>query len=197
MNRMILLRNLGFSFLLTCALATTPRPPHSPETSPSIGQPSPNLLLPRVQPAWITTQSTGAHVTWGNYAITFWRSTAILPVVAAVQPMRDFYNKVTLAAIQAMGNRLVTSSYKFGLGALNLHVDTLDGSPIDWEMLISFAGNMVGMTNLGWTDHYAAVVKDKVTGVLTLVSLDAGGAAVAWLNGGTWVEQFKNDPFAT
>ena len=183
---MNLLRIVGLSFLLTYALATSPRPPRGPGTSLGVRQPSRNIVLPR----WLTTQSTGAHVTWGNYAVSFWRSTAILPVVAAAQPMRDFYRNFALAAIQAISNELVTNSYTFGLGALTLYVDTLDGSPIDWELMISIAAEMIGATNRGWTDHYAAVVKNTVTGVLTLVSLDAaGGATAAWLNGGFSVEQ--------
>lgn len=66
------------------------------------------------------------------------------------------------------------------------------------EMLIHFAGNMVGLTNRGWTDHYTALVKDQVTGALTLISLEAaGGVAMAWLGSATSVEQYGNDPFGS
>lgn len=198
---MILLKTVLLSLLLSsCALATPLQPLHLAAPGPYISvSPPPDalLLLPRARSDWITTQSTAKHVTWGKYAITIWQSTALLPVVAAAQPLQEFYQKATLAAIQAVGAKLVTSRYVFGLGSLKLYIDTLDGSPVDWDMVISFAGRMVGAAKTGWTDHYAAVVKDKVSGALTAISLQAaGGTAVAWLSGGSGVEQFKNDPFA-
>ena len=197
-NSMMLLRNLYLLTLFACALATAPHPLNAREPNPNTSPPAPNVLVPRVPPNWISTQSTGQHSTLGRYAVTFWRATAILPVVAAAQPLADFYRKATLAAVQAISAQLITNSYTFGLGALSLYVDTLDRSPIDMEMLIQFAGNMVGLTNRGWTDHYTALVKDQVTGALTLISLEAaGGVAMAWLGSATSVEQYGNDPFGS
>lgn len=197
-NEMILLRNLYLSALFTCALAHATQPHHITASGPDGLSTASNGLFPRAPPGWLTTQSTGAHVTWGNHAVTFWRTTALLPVVAAATPLRDFYQKLTLATVQAITAQLVTNTYTFGLGALSLHIDTLDGSPIDWNTVIAFAGNMVGATNAGWTDHYAAVVKNTVTGVLTAVSLGVVGEGVgAWLGSGTSVEQFRNHPFGS
>ncbi|KAF6238229.1 hypothetical protein HO173_003509 [Letharia columbiana] len=195
---MMLLRSLYLLTLFACTLATAPHPLHVRETNPDPSPPAPNVLDPRVPPNWISTQSTGQHGTRGRYAVTFWKATAILPVVAAAQPLADFYRKATLAAVQAISAQLITNSYTFELGALNLYVDTLDRSPIDMELLIQFAGNMVGLTNRGWTDHYTALVKNQVTGALTLISLEAaGGVAMAWLGSATSVEQYGNDPFGS
>lgn len=195
---MILLRNLHLLILSASTLGIASHPLIDAEPRPHSISSVPNILSPRARPDWLTTQSTGAHLTWGKYAITFWKSAAILPVVAAATPLRDFYTKATLAAVQASIARVETNRYTFGLGALNLCIDTLDGTPIDWQMLILFTGNMVGETKKGWTGHYMAMVKDKVTGVLTLISLEAvGGMATAWLSGGTTVEQFPNNPFGS
>ncbi|KAF6222453.1 hypothetical protein HO133_001539 [Letharia lupina] len=194
----MLLRSLYLLTLFACTLATAPHPLHVRETNPDPSSPTPTVLAPRFPPNWISTQSTGQHATSVRYAVTFWKATAILPVVAAAQPMADFYRKATLAAVQAIRAQSITNSYTFGLGVLNLYVDTLDRSPIDMEMLIQFVVNMVGVTNRGWTNHYAALVKDQVTGALTLISLEAaGGVAMAWLGSATSVEQYGNDPFGS
>ena len=77
-------------------------------------------------------------------------------------------------------------------------MDTLDGSPIDWQVLASFASKMVGAANRGWTGHYRALVKDRMTGALTVVSLEAAdGVARAWSSGTSSVEQSRNDPFGS
>ena len=112
--------------------------------------------------------------------------------------MAEFYQKAALEVIRVLSAQLVTNTFTFRLGALRLYVDTLDGGPINWQMLLSFASNMVGAANRGWTGHYGAFVKDRVTGVMTAVSLEAaGGVARAWLSGGSSVEQSRNDPFGS
>ena len=183
---------LSISSLLACALAAILQP------SPNDGPPTPNALHPRALPKFITTQSTGVHVIWGNYAINFWKSAAFLPLASAAHPMAEFYQRAALEVVRALTSHVITHTFTFGLGSLNLYVDTLDGSPIDWQMLASFASNMVGAANRGWTGHYGALVKDRMTGALTVISLEAaGGVARAWLSGGLSVEQSRNDPFGS
>ena len=77
-------------------------------------------------------------------------------------------------------------------------MDTLDGSPIDWDMVFHFTSRMIERTNRGWTQHYTAMVRNTVTEVVTMISLEAGAeAAGAWLNGGTSREQLPHDPFGS
>ena len=103
-----------------------------------------------------------------------------------------------MEVVRALTSHVITHTFTFGLGALNFYVDTLDGSPIDWRMLASFTSSMVGAANRGWTGHFRALVKDRMTGALTVVSLEAaGGVARAWLSGGSSVERSRNDPFGS
>ena len=180
---MALLRKLYFFMLFTFALTTPLKPAHLTDATLNDIPHSRNVLSPRVPPNWISTQSIGGHFTWGIYATSICKSTAILPIVAAARPMAGFYRQATLAAQRATTANLVTNSFTFGLGALTLYVDTLDGSPIDWDMVVQFAERMMVEANRGWPNHYGALVKNRVTGVLTLVSLEAASGAVgAWLN---------------
>ncbi len=109
--------------------------------------------------------------------------------------MAAFYRELALAAIRASSVNRLMSSCTFIFGSLNLYVDTLDGSPVNWDMVVRFAGNMLLATNRGWTGHYGALVKDTLTGVLTVVSLEAaGGVAGMWLNGGVDVGDSADGP---
>ena len=154
---------LSISSLLACALAAILQP--SPNASP----PTPNALHHHALPKFITTQSTGVHVIWDNYAINFWESAAFLPLASAAHPMTEFYQRAALEVVRALTSHVITHTFTFGFGALNFYVDTLDGSPIDWQMLASFTSSMVGAANRGWTGHFRALVKDRMTGALTVV----------------------------
>ena len=192
---MALLRNLYLIILITCARVSFSQPAALPNVNPKIHPPSPDFLFPRAQHGVITTQSTGSHHTWGTYIVTFWQSTAILPVIAAAHPLETFYQQAHLAFINAHLSQTVTHAYTYSLGALTFYVDTLDGSPIDWQIVLQFTSYMVGMTNRGWLNHYAAFVKNLITGTMIAVSVGVADGAAMWLNGGTSVQQFKNTPF--
>ncbi len=193
---MILLWNLFLSVFVAGALAAVPHPlRHVVESDPVIVPFAPRTLLSRTSPRFTTSQYIGEHVLWGSYAIAFWKTAATIPVAAAAHSMAEFYQELALAAIRAFSANRVVSSCTFSFGALNLYVDTLDGSPVNWDMVVRFAGNMLLATNRGWTGHYGALVKDTLTGVLTVVSLEAaGGVADLWLNGGVDMGESADGP---
>ena len=197
---MNLLRILYLSVLFTYALAALSLPPHALDTSRNDIPLPQRALSPRVppkNPGFITSQPNVGHVKWGNYPITFLSTTAILPIASAAQPLADFYGQAHVAVINAITSGLTTNTYSFTLGALKLIVDTLDGEHIDWQMLIQFTSQMVYFANRGVTDQYVALVRDRIAGTLTVVALEtAAGQGSMWLNGGTSVEQYKNDPFS-
>ena len=180
---MNLLRILYLSVFVTYALA-------APSLSPPVLDTSKNDMLlprralsPRVPPGVITNQPAVGHVRWGNYPITFLITTAILPIASAVLPLADFYRQAHLAVINALTSGLTTNTFSFTLGALKLYVDTLDGGHIDWQMLIEFTNQMVVFATRGVTEHYVALVRDRVAGTLTAVALETG--ASMWLSGGS------------
>ena len=197
---MNLLRILYLSAFFTYALAMPSPSSHVLDFSKNDIPLPRRALSPRVppkNPGLITNQPNVGHVKWGNYPITFLSTTAILPIAGAAIPLADFYRQAHGAVINAITSGLTTNTYSFTLGALKLYVDTLDGEHIDWQMLIQFTSQMVGFTNRGVTDHYVALVRDRLAGTLTVVALEtAAGQASMWLNGGTSVEQYKNDPFS-
>ena len=172
---MHLLRILYLSAFFTYALA-------APSPSPHVLDPSKNdialprrALSPRVppkNPGFITNQPNVGHTRWGNYPITFLTTTAILPIASAAIPLADFYGQAHVAIINAITSGLTTNTYSFTLGALKLVVDTLDGEHIDWQMLIQFTSRMVGFANMGVTDQYVALVRDRIAGSLTVVALE-------------------------
>ena len=197
---MNLLRILYLSVFFTYTLAAPSLSPPVRDTSKNdIPLPRRRDLAPRVppkNPGYITNQPTTSHARWGRYPITFLTTTAILPIAGAAIPLAEFYRQAALAIINAITSGLTTHTFSFTLGALKLYVDTLDGGSIDWHMLIEFTSRMVGYANQGVTDFYVALVRDIGAGSLTVVAFEtASGLASMWLNGGSSVEQYKNDPF--
>ena len=197
---MNLLRILYLSVFFTYALAAPSLSPHVLDTSKNDIPLPRRALSPRVppkNPGFITNQPKVGHVSWGPYPITFLSTTAILPIASAATPLANFYTQAHGAIITAITSGLTTNTYSFTLGALKLVVNTLDGDHIDWQMLIRFTSQMVYFANRGVTDQYVALVRDRIAGTLTVVALEtAAGQARMWLNGGTSVDQYKNDPFS-
>ncbi len=51
--------------------------------------------------------------------------------------------------------------------------------PLDWDLLIWIGSQLFEMTNLGWTDHFAALFVDPVSKAQTFVTLQVISAGLA------------------
>ena len=105
--------------------------------------------------------------------------------------MADFFSVVAQAgSVQKLAGRLKTH-YSFTFGAISMFLHTIPRAPdarappLDWDLVMWIGSQLLEMTNLGWTDHFAAVVVDAVTKAQTFVTLqvvEAGLATIGYVD---------------
>ena len=81
--------------------------------------------------------------------------------------------------------RAITNNFDHSMGALQIVMDTLDGSPMDWEFVIFLASQMLQLTQKGWTGHFMGAFTDIRTKKVVFVTLQAvtgtGASSIAAL----------------
>lgn len=127
----------------------------------------------------------------GPFKVFILKSVAIMPVLAAAEEMQDFFSVVSqTGSLQKLAGR-VTDHYDFGFGAIKMFLNTLPAAaneaapPLDWDLVMWIGSQLLQMTNLGWTDHFAALFLDPTTNVQTFVTLQvvsAGLATIGYVN---------------
>lgn len=105
--------------------------------------------------------------------------------------MQDFFTVVGRAgSLQKLAGR-VTDHYDFGFGAIEMFLNTLAAAPneapppLNWDLAMRIGSQLLQMTNLGWTDHFAALFVDPTTNVQTFVTLQlvsVGLATIGYVN---------------
>ena len=105
--------------------------------------------------------------------------------MTAAEEMRDFFTVVAQAgSIQKLSGR-VTNHYDFAFGAIKMLLNTLPPAageaapPLDWDLVMWIGSQLLQMTNLGWTDHFAALFVDPRTKLQTFVTLQVISAGLA------------------
>lgn len=160
---MLLLNPLRLPILLTMFLSACASPLANPDSNPGITI-SPSYSLhhhPRGLKRNIP--STSHRFTMGPYKVFILKSIALMPVITAAEEMHDFFTVVSQAgSIQKLAGR-VTDHYGFGFGAIKMLFNTLPAAPnqapppLNWDLVMWIGSQLLQMTNLGWTDHFAAL----------------------------------------
>lgn len=121
----------------------------------------------------------------GPFRVFILKSVAITPVITAAEELQDFFTVVSQAgSLQKLAGR-VTDHYDFGFGAIKMLLNTLPTAPneapppLNWDLVMWIGSQLLQMTNLGWTDHFAAVFVDPTANVQTFVTLQVVSAGVA------------------
>ena len=113
------------------------------------------------------------------------KSIALIPLNIAAHEMSDFFTVVAQAGhVQKLAGR-ITSHYDFGFGAIKMFLNTMPATadsaapPLDWDLVMWIGSQLLEMTNLGWTEHFAAVIVDPATKAQTFVTLQVISAGLA------------------
>ena len=127
----------------------------------------------------------------GPFKVYMLKTITILPLNLAAYEMADFFTVVAQAgSLQKLAGH-VTDHYEFNFGAITMFLNTIPRAPsekappLDWDLVMWIGSQLLEMTNLGWTDHFAAVFVDpakKVQTFVTLQVISAGLATIGYVN---------------
>lgn len=102
------------------------------------------------------------------------KSIALIPLNIAAHEMSDFFTAVAQAGhVQKLAGR-IPSHHDFGFGAIKKFLNTMlatadaAAAPLDWDLVMWSGSQLTGMTNMGWTEHFVAVIVDPATKVQML-----------------------------
>ena len=96
----------------------------------------------------------------------------LLPLGTAATTLLDFYENI--AAVAATTSRPIQETYQFWVGEVSLEIAGTRGCRIPWNIVASFASDMVSMTRRGYINTYQINFMHPSTGRIMTCSLWIG-----------------------
>lgn len=116
---------------------------------------------------------------WGPYRAWIWRSAAVLPAMAPLPDMRKFWVDMAFMGSHLALGGVIMNDFDYELGALQIKMNTADGSPMDWDFVTFLGFQMLQLNQKGWVDHFVGTFTNMQTRQVVVVTLQAviGGVA--------------------